>query len=221
MSTFYSETTFFVQAPFQKKMASSKSRKRPHQSLTDVWHAFDSPPDLEAMRGLLRKTNLSYQEAFGDTFPALVDSAKDAAELMGFYRIYCDTKAVETMGKCLLYYKHAHNFVFTPSDEKTITRAATRPTKCDVGQVRALFDHYLRDLEQVHQYYAQRRPKPLLTKRQMLPYNAFVKDQWALRAEEFKSIPAAERFAAVNKILTQEWKSPDTRLKYTEIKQAC
>jgi hypothetical protein len=210
------EIFFFLWQTSHKKMSagSPKSRKRACPTLDDVWRAFDSPPELEAMRALLRKTNLSYQEAFGDSFLPLIETAQDVSELMPFYRIYCDAKAVESMGKCLLYYKQAHNFVYTCSDEKIIARAATRPTKCTVAQVRALFDHYLRDVEQVHHYYAKRRPKPLAAKRPMMPYNAFVKDQWAARAEEFKAIPPAERFAAVNKILTQEWKSPDTRLKY-------
>jgi hypothetical protein len=195
----------------------TKPRKRPRETaktVNSVLTAFESPPDLETMRALLRKTNRSYQDAFGDTFPTAIESASDVAHLMPFYKIYCDAKAVETLGKCLLYYKQAHNFIFSTSDDKVIARAAGRPTKCSLAQVKNLFDHYLRDLEQVHQYYTKRQPKPPTVKRAMLPYNCFVKDQWLLRAEEFKAIPADGRFAAVNKILTAEWKLPETRQRY-------
>lgn len=193
----------------------SKPRKRPREAKTvaSVLAAFESPPDLETMRSILRKTNRSYHDAFGESFPTAIESA-NLEQLMPFYRIYCDAKAVEIMGKCLLYYKQAHNFVFSASDEKVIARAAGRPTKCSLQQVKNLFDHYLRDLEQVHQYYTKRQPKPPTVKRAMLPYNCFVKDQWLLRAEEFKAIPSDQRFATVNKILTAEWKVPETRLKY-------
>ena len=196
-----------------------KSRKRPREApktVSSVLSAVESPPDLETLRSLLRKSNRSYQDAFGDTFVLAIDSAQQVSDLLPFYRIYCDAKAVEIMGKCLLYYKQAHNFVYSSADEKTITRAACRPTKCSRSDIKSLFDHYLRDVEQVHQYYAKRQPKLPAAKRTMLPYNAFVKDQWQARADEFKVIPAEQRFAAVNKILTAEWKNPDTRQRYCE-----
>jgi hypothetical protein len=194
----------------------AKPRKRPREAaktVASVLTAFESPPDVETMRSMLRKTNRSYQDAFGDTFATTIESG-NLEQLMPFYRIYCDAKAVEKLGKCLLYYKQAHNFVFSASDEKVIARAAGRPTKCSLAQVKSLFDHYLRDLEQVHQYYTKRQPKPPAVKRAMLPYNSFVKDQWLLRAYEFKAIPSEGRFAAVNKILTAEWKLPETRQRY-------
>jgi hypothetical protein len=171
-------------------------------------------PDLQTMKTLLRKANRSYQEAFGERFLAIADSATEVAPLLKYYRIYCDGKAAEILGKCLLYYKQAHNFVYTASDEKVIARAAARPTKSDLAQVRKLFDHYLQNIEHVHQYFAKGRPKPEAHKRAMLPYNAFVKEQWRLRGEEFGQIPAHERFGVVNKILTAEWKLPETKNRY-------
>jgi hypothetical protein len=209
--------------PAKKEPASDdgspdKPRKRQREvpkTVASVLAAFESPPDLATLRSLLRKTNRSYQDAFGDQFVQALDDAQQVSDLLPFYRIYCDAKAVEIMGKCMLYYKQAHNFVFSSADEKVITRASCRPTKCSLSDIKSLFDHYLRDVEQVHQYYTKRQPKPLAAKRAMLPYNAFVKDQWLVRADEFKSIPSDQRFAAVNKILTAEWKNSDTRQRYT------
>ena len=204
----------------------NRSRKRPRElktpkTVASVLEAIGAPPpDLETLRTLLRKTNRSYQEAFGDGFGAALETANEVSQLEGYYRMYCQAKAAEIMGKCLLYYKQAHNFVYTPSDEKVIARAAARPAKSDLDQVRKLFDHYLRDLEQVHQYFAKGRPKTETTKRAMLPYNAFVKDQWNLRAQEFAQIPTNERFAVVNKILTAEWKLPETKHRYIPDKSA-
>ena len=199
--------------------APSKSRKRHREvpkTVASVLAAFESPPDLETMKTTLRKSNRSYQESFGDGFLPALDAAQATSDLMNFYRVYCDAKAVEIMGKCLLYYKQAHNFVYSSADDKIITRAACRPTKCNVADIKTLFDHYLRDLEQTHHYYSKRQPKPPAAKRAMLPYNAFVKEQWLLRTEEFKSIPTEQRFATVNKILTAEWKNPDTRQRYVQ-----
>lgn len=199
----------------------NRPRKRPRETkvpktVASVSDAISAPPpDLETLKSLLRKTNRSYQEAFGNGFGAALENANEVSQLEGYYRIYCCAKAAEIMGKCLLYYKQAHNFVYTTSDEKVIARAAARPAKSDLEQVKKLFDHYLRDLEQVHQYFAKGRPKPETTKRAMLPYNAFVKDQWNLRAQEFAQIPTNERFAVVNKILTAEWKLPETKNRYT------
>lgn len=202
---------------------SSKGRpkKRPREAkpLKTVASVLDAvvapPPEFETLKNLLRKSNRSYQEAFGEGFAAALENATEAHQLMDYYHTYCNAKASEIMGKCLLFYKHAHNFVYTASDEKIIARAAARPAKSDVGQVRKLFDHYLRDLEQVHHYFAKGRPRAETTKRAMLPYNAFVKEQWNLRAQEFAQIPTNERFATVNRILTAEWKLPETKHKYT------
>jgi hypothetical protein len=195
-----------------------KKRPREAKPLKTVASVLDAvvapPPDFETLKNLLRKTNRSYQEAFGEGFASALENATETHQLMDYYHTYCNAKAAEIMGKCLLFYKQAHNFVYTASDEKIIARAAARPVKSDLGQVRKLFDHYLRDLEQVHHYFAKGRPRTEMTKRAMLPYNAFVKDQWNLRAQEFGQIPTNERFATVNKILTAEWKLPETKHKY-------
>jgi hypothetical protein len=86
--------------------------------------------------------------------------------------------------------------------------------------VKILYDHYLQNIEQVHQYFAKGRPRPEANKRAMLPYNAFVKDQWRLRGDEFAKIPTQERFSVVNKILTAEWKLPETKSRYAAETQA-
>jgi len=114
---------------------SSKGRpkKRPREAkpIKTVASVLDAvvapPPDFDTLKNLLRKTNRSYQEAFGEGFAAALENATEVHQLLEYYHTYCNAKAAEIMGKCLLFYKQAHNFVYTASDEKIIARAAARP----------------------------------------------------------------------------------------------
>lgn len=194
---------------------------RGRSPLLDYEDAVDDPDAIPA--GVARARMRSWSQKYKSVLSAKLSMRKVSAvlrrvEYLGqddsstaAYLVCAAVPASSYLARCISFYVRRCRIKVAEGDSVILASESRAPTGQHVDRLLAMYDQGFRSMETAHGLYRMRLASsrsvrtPGSRSRGAVPFNSFIRDQWATRGDELRAIAKEHGSASVMKLLGSEW----------------